>query len=202
MRKAPRYRPTKHDCKVVDLTHSRQAVFFPEASDYVGSSSEESLSLCKPAKESPFVLGLQEDAKKYSLPISVGIHEPSDDPNSKRIRNNVVWINERGHISQRYQKLHMFDIELEGKPPIKESDFIEPGDKIVPPFDSQIGKIGLAICFDIRFAELALALKRQKADIIIYPSAFTVPTGRAHWMSLVRARAIECQTYVSRPCHH
>ena len=183
------------------VTHSRQAVFFPEASDYIGSSLEESLSLCRPVKESPFVLGLQEDAKKHALPISVGIHEPSDDPKSKRIKNNVIWINERGHISQRYQKLHMFDIELEGQKPIKESDFIEPGNEIVPPFDSPIGRIGLAICFDIRFPEIALALKRQKADVIIYPSAFTVPTGRAHWMSLARARAIECQTYVSQPSY-
>lgn len=173
-------------------------MFFPEACDYIGSSSEESLSLCKPANKSPFLLGLQEDAKKYSVPISVGIHEPSDDPKSRRIKNNLVWINERGYISQRYQKLHMFDIELEGKPPIKESDFIEPGNEIVPPFDSVIGKVGLAICFDVRFPEISLALKRNKADVILFPSAFTVPTGRAHWMSLMRARAIECQTYVSQ----
>lgn len=147
------------------------------------------------------MLGLQEDAKKHSLSISVGIHEPSDDPNSRRIKNNVVWINERGHIAQRYQKLHMFDIELEGAPPIRESDFIEPGNEIVPPFETTLGKIGLGICFDIRFPEISLALKRQDADIILFPSAFTVPTGRAHWMPLIRARAIECQTYVSMLGH-
>ncbi|KAF2486863.1 carbon-nitrogen hydrolase [Neohortaea acidophila] len=186
-------------CRVViqkAVAAGARAVFFPEASDYIGSSPAESLSLCKPVSESPFVLGLQEDARKYSLPISVGVHEPSDDPKSKRIKNNLLWIDEKGQIARRYQKLHMFDIELDGVPKIKESDFVEPGNKILPPFDSVIGKIGEAICFDLRFPEIALSLKRQGADIILYPSAFTVPTGKAHWMPLLRARAIECQTYI------
>lgn len=74
--------------------------------------------------ESPFVLGLQEDARKYSLPISVGVHEPSDDPKSKRIKNNLLWIDEKGQIARRYQKLHMFDIELDGVPKIKEVGLI------------------------------------------------------------------------------
>jgi len=91
----------------------------------------------------------------------------------------------------------MFDIELEGKPPIRESDFIEPGKEIVPPFDTAVGKVGMAICFDLRFPEIALRLKRLGAEVLLYPSAFTVPTGKAHWEALLRGRAIECQCYVS-----
>lgn len=142
------------------------------------------------------MLGLQEDAKKHSLPISVGVHEPSDDPNSKRIKNTLLWINEKGEIAQRYQKLHLFDLEIEGGPVMKESNTIEPGMEILPPFDSVVGKIGSMICFDLRFPEISLALKRQHAYVILYPSAFTPQTGKAHWKPLLRARAIECQAYV------
>jgi deaminated glutathione amidase len=79
---------------------------------------------------------------------------------------------------------------------MKESNTTEPGNEILPPFESSIGRIGSMICFDLRFPELSLALRRQKADILLYPSAFTVPTGKAHWLPLLRARAIECQAYV------
>jgi predicted amidohydrolase len=73
---------------------------------------------------------------------------------------------------------------------------VEQGNSILPPFDSPIGKVGLMICFDLRFPEMALSLRRQGARILTYPSAFTVPTGRAHWETLLRARAIETQSYV------
>ena len=79
---------------------------------------------------------------------------------------------------------------------MKESNTIEPGKEILPPFDTVMGKIGATICFDLRFPEISLALKRQKADVILYPSAFTMPTGKAHWLPLLRARAIECEAYV------
>ncbi|KAK4508035.1 hypothetical protein PRZ48_001772 [Zasmidium cellare] len=180
--------------KAVDA--GAKALFLPEASDYIGGSPEESISLCKPADKSPFILGLREDAKKYSLPISVGVHEPSDDSKSHRIKNTLIWIDEKGQIAHRYQKIHLFDLEIENGPIMKESNTTEPGTAILKPFDTAVGKIGSMICFDLRFPEIALALKRQKADILLYPSAFTVPTGKAHWLSLLRARAIECECYV------
>lgn len=79
---------------------------------------------------------------------------------------------------------------------MKESNTVEPGNEILPPFETSIGKVGAMICFDVRFPEISLSLKRQKADVMLYPSAFTVPTGKAHWHPLLRARAIECQAYV------
>lgn len=173
-----------------------KALFLPEASDYIGQSAEESLSLCKPADKSPFLLGLRDDAKKHALPISVGVHEPSDDPSSKRIKNTLLWIDEKGEIAHRYQKLHLFDLEIEGGPMLKESNTTEPGNEISPPYNTVIGNVGPMICFDLRFPEISLALKRQRADVLLYPSAFTVPTGKAHWLSLLRARAIECEAYV------
>lgn len=174
-----------------------QALFLPEASDYIGSFPAESIQLCQPITTSPFVIGLQNEARKHSLPIHVGLHEPSD-TNRKKIKNTLVWIDENGDITQRYQKLHLFDLDLSdsGGPKMKESDIIEAGDQILPPFDTVVGKVGSLICFDLRFPEVALALKRQKADIITYPSAFTPTTGAAHWHTLLRARAIETETYV------
>lgn len=79
----------------------------------------------------------------------MGLHEPSDHTD-KKIRNTLIWIDAKGEITQRYQKLHLFDLDLgEGKS-MKESDTIEAGNEIIPPFDTPVGKLGMAICFDVR----------------------------------------------------
>ncbi|RMZ82826.1 hypothetical protein DV737_g1863, partial [Chaetothyriales sp. CBS 132003] len=173
-----------------------------QASDYIASSPAESVSLCKSVRESPFVLGLQKIARQHSLLINVGIHEPTEPP-SQRVKNTLIWIDTHGAIVHRYQKLHLFNIDLrpDGGPLLKESDRIEPGNVIEPPYkagdDSHgLGSFGSLICFDLRFAEPAISLRRQGADVLLYPSAFTVPTGKLHWDTLLRARAIETQSYV------
>ncbi|KKK20643.1 putative nitrilase [Aspergillus rambellii] len=169
------------------------ALFLPEAADYIGSSPAETISLVRSVQDSEFVLGLQKEAQEANLHINVGIHEPA--PNGK-VKNTLIWIDDKGVITQRYQKIHLFDVDIKGGPVLKESSSVEKGMEILPPFDSPIGRVGLSICFDLRFPEIALALKRQNAQIITYPSAFTVPTGMAHWETLLRARAIETQSYV------
>lgn len=170
-----------------------KALFLPEASDYIASSPAESVSLVRSVHDSEFVLGLQKEAQQSSLHINVGIHEPAPDG---RVKNTLVWINEKGVITQRYQKVHLFDVDIKGGPVLKESASVEKGVEIVTPFETPVGRVGLAICFDLRFPEISLALKRQNAQLIVYPSAFTIPTGKAHWETLLRARAIETQSYV------
>ncbi|KAK4987373.1 Carbon-nitrogen hydrolase [Elasticomyces elasticus] len=160
-----------------------KALFLPEACDYVGSSPEESITLAKPVESSPFLQGLRSEARKHSLPINVGVHEPIQD--GKKVKNTLLWINEKGDIVQRYQKLHLFEMDVEGDPPMHESKTTEAGSEILPPFDTIL-----------RFPEIALALRRQNAQVLTYPSAFTTSTGRAHWHVLLRARAIEMQAYV------
>lgn len=153
---------------------------------------------------SPFVLGLRKAAKESSLAINVGIHVST---NTGKLANRSCWINEKGDIESYYDKLHMFDYGL-----LRESNSVEGGKHIVPPVDTVVGRVGLMICFDVstglilleaitelqklRFPEISLALKRQDAQIITYPSAFTVKTGQAHWETLLKARAIETQAYV------
>jgi predicted amidohydrolase len=99
---------------------SEQALFLPEATDYIASSAVESVSLVKPAQESEFVLGLREEARRERLPIHVGVHEPGLDP--YKVKNTVLWIDEHGDIAQRYQKIHLFDVDIAGGPVLKESE--------------------------------------------------------------------------------
>ncbi|PLN85362.1 nitrilase-like protein [Aspergillus taichungensis] len=170
-----------------------KALFLPEASDYIASSPAESISLARSVNESEFVLGLQREAQQAELHINVGIHEPAADG---KVKNTLVWINEKGLITQRYQKIHLFDVDIKDGPVLKESASVEKGMEILRPFETPVGRVGLSICFDLRFPEISLALRRNEAQIITYPSAFTIPTGRAHWETLLRARAIETQSYV------
>jgi len=104
--------------------------------------------------------------------------------------------NEKGEVVSRYDKIHLFDVHLEiSSETYNESETIEAGNKAVV-VDTPFGKVGLAICFDLRFPELFRQLVLQGADIIVLPSAFTAITGKAHWEVLVRARAIENLCYV------
>ncbi|KAH8731253.1 carbon-nitrogen hydrolase [Phaeosphaeriaceae sp. PMI808] len=166
-----------------------KALFLPEASDYIGSSE-----LCKSVEKSEFVIGLRKEAQRYRISINVGIHEPAP---GKKVKNTLIWIDEQGQITQRYQKLHLFDVNIANGPHLIESENVEPGKELLNPFNTSIGKIGALICFDLRFPEPALALRARGAQILTYPSAFTTTTGNAgHWEVLLRARAIETQSYV------
>ena len=152
------------------------------------------MSLVRSTENSLFVKGLQDEAKHYKLPINVGIHEPAT--GAKRVKNTLIWIDEKGDLVQRYQKLHLFDVEIKDGPILKESNSVEPGSAILPPFETGLGLLGLMICFDLRFPALSARIRDLGAQVLTYPSAFTVPTGKVHWETLLRARAIETQSYV------
>lgn len=112
-----------------------------------------------------------------------------------RYANRSFVIDDNGTITARYDKLHMFDVELAGGETWRESSAYSPGET-VEVADSPVGRIGLTICYDIRFPALFQELGRHNCDVIAIPAAFTVPTGRAHWHVLQRARAIESTAYV------
>lgn len=114
------------------------------------------------------------------------------------IFNRSFLLDSSGEIVARYDKLHMFDIELSNGESYRESDAIAPGDKAVL-VDTSLGKLGLTICYDLRFAALYRALAQAGAEIITIPAAFTQTTGKAHWHTLVRARAIETGCFIIAP---
>jgi predicted amidohydrolase len=109
--------------------------------------------------------------------------------------NSSVIISDQGEIETGYQKIHLFDIQLQGQKPIRESDVFRHG--VGPGIFTLDGwKIAQSICYDLRFAELYSQYAREHVDVILVPSAFLVKTGEAHWEVLLRARAIESQCYV------
>jgi predicted amidohydrolase len=116
---------------------------------------------------------------------------------------NRSFLIDKGEIRARYDKLHMFDIELKNGEAYRESDAIEPGDRAVL-VETPLGKIGLSVCYDLRFGALYRALAHAGAELITIPAAFTQTTGKAHWHTLVRARAIETGAFVVAPnqCGH
>lgn len=219
-------------------TPTSQILFLPEAADYIGTSSSESLKLAKPISSSPFVLGLRDAAKQHDLAIHVGVHDlapsnnnDSDDNSEKdqsadtntnteshqqKLYNTTIYLPPSGlspSPATTYNKLHLFDYGS-----MRESASTQSGSHFTPPFPSPVGLLGSLICFDLRFPEAALHLAKplashppgpdapepavqaveqgKAAEVILYPAAFTVDTGLVHWEVLLRARAIETQSWV------
>ena len=112
-----------------------------------------------------------------------------------KVRNACLVYDDCGSLVTRYDKIHLFGFSM-GEESYSENRTIEPGDRVVA-FDSPFGRIGLSICYDLRFPELYRAMGR--VDLVFVPSAFTETTGKAHWETLIRARAIENLAYVVAP---
>uniref|UniRef100_A0A3Q2Q186 Deaminated glutathione amidase n=1 Tax=Fundulus heteroclitus TaxID=8078 RepID=A0A3Q2Q186_FUNHE len=173
-------------------------VFLPEGFDYIGSSREETLSLSE-TLGGDTISRYTQLARRLGVWLSLGgFHERGHDwEKDRRIYNSHIIVNDKGDIVSVYRKSHLFDVELPEKGvSLRESAFTIPGASMVPPVQTPIGKVGLGVCYDLRFPELSLALQRHGAEILTYPSAFTLATGAAHWEVLLRARAIETQCFV------
>jgi predicted amidohydrolase len=109
--------------------------------------------------------------------------------------NRAFVIDKTGEVAARYDKLHMFDVDLASGESWRESAAYAAGDRVVT-VNTPVGRLGLTICYDIRFPALFEELGRQSCDVIAIPAAFTVPTGEAHWHLLQRARAVEASAFV------
>lgn len=137
---------------------------------------------------------LSELARRHEL-VLVGGSIPERSPQSDRVYNTSLIFGPDGQLLADYRKIHLFDVELSAEQSYRESAWCVPGNH-VSLVDTPLGRIGQAICYDLRFPELFRALSAGGADMIVLPSAFTDTTGRDHWQSLIRARAIENQIYV------
>lgn len=169
---------------------------FPEVFLFVGGRRGKLANA--QALDGPVLGRFRELASQHKLILLLGsLHEriPND---PERVYNTSVLIGSGGEMLAHYRKLRLFDVELTGLT-LKESHTIAPGRDAPPVVDTSIGRIGLTICFDLRFSELYRDLRLRGAEIVFIPSNFTVPTGSAHWEVLVRARAIEGQFFVAAP---
>ena len=112
--------------------------------------------------------------------------------------NRSFLFDDKGRVAARYDKIHMFDVDLKAGESYRESATFRPGDRAVAA-ETPWGVVGLTVCYDVRFAHLYRALAQAGACFLTVPAAFTVPTGKAHWHALLRARAIETGSYVFAP---
>lgn len=184
-------------------------IFFPEATDYIAQNSLHSKYLVQ--KSPTFVTRLQENIRELvaqkgkPIDVSIGVHlstfmnNNNSTANDDRVRNVLLYINHKGEIISQYQKLHLFDVDVSNGPIFKESKSVQPGKHLPNIINTPVGKLGSAICYDIRFPELSLKLRSMGSDIICFPSAFTMKTGEAHWDVLARSRAIDTQCYIVMP---
>ncbi|MDA0366520.1 MAG: carbon-nitrogen hydrolase family protein [Chloroflexi bacterium] len=121
---------------------------------------------------------------------------PERGPDETHAFNAHIVVDDRGAVRDVYRKLHLFDIDLTGGPSLRESKAIAAGDQMVVT-GSPVGQLGLSVCYDLRFPELYVSLTQRGAQVLLIPAAFTATTGKAHWEVLLRARAIETQTFVA-----
>jgi len=153
--------------------------------------------------EGPIRQFLAEQARKLSMWIVGGslpvAARPDGEALTERVRASCIVIDDQGREVARYDKIHLFDAQVEdSQGQYRESDTFEPGDRLVT-VETPAGRLGLAICYDLRFPELFRQLREQQVDWITLPSAFTWQTGDAHWQPLLRARAIENQVWMVAP---
>jgi deaminated glutathione amidase len=170
-------------------------IAFPETFLFIGGRKD----IFSIAEEIPGNITsiFREMALKHKISILLGsIIEKSPDT-SEKFYNTSVLINNMGEITGQYRKIHLFDIELP-QYQFYESDYYLPGSKIIT-CDHEIAKIGMTICYDLRFPSLFAKLADNGAQLIFVPAAFTLETGKDHWIALLRARAIENQVYIAAP---
>jgi predicted amidohydrolase len=169
-------------------------IALPEYFAIMGLKDTDKLAVREKEGQGPIQRFLAKTAKKHQVWL-IGGSVPLEASVPKKVRNACLVYDDKGKQVARYDKIHLFGLNL-GQENYHEETTIEAGDKVVV-VETPFGKLGLSICYDLRFPELFRAM--GEVDIIVLPSAFTETTGKAHWESLVRARAIENLSYVLAP---
>lgn len=173
------------------VSRGAQLVLLPEYFALMGYKETDKVMAREVDGKGPIQDFLSRQAKKHKIWLIGGsVPLASNDPN--KVRNSCLVYDASGKRVARYDKIHLFGLNL-GDEHFREENTIEPGGEVVV-FDSPFGRIGLSICYDLRFPELFRAM--HPVDILVVPSAFTATTGRAHWEPLIRARAVENLCYV------
>ncbi|MEL6681119.1 MAG: carbon-nitrogen hydrolase family protein [Pseudomonadota bacterium] len=170
-------------------------VLTPEVTNCVSQVRSHQQAVLQHESDDLTLTALREAAIRYDIWLSIGsLALKTDDPDG-RFANRSFLIDPAGQIVARYDKIHMFDVTVSDKETYRESAGYRPGAHAVLA-ETPFAKIGLSICYDIRFAYLYRALAQAGAEVLLVPSAFSPVTGQAHWEPLLRARAIETGSYV------
>jgi deaminated glutathione amidase len=169
-------------------------ILLPEQFDWAGGKRGEKLANAEDLPGGPAYAMARTQAKKHRVFVHAGsIMERI--AGETRIHNTTVVFNREGEEVARYRKIHLFDVTTPGGQAYRESDGVKSGAAVVT-YDCEGVTIGCSICYDLRFPDLFQALAEKGAEVIALPAAFTMQTGKDHWEVLLRARAIETETYV------
>ena len=172
-----------------------QLILTPEVTNCVSLDRAHQGAVLRPEDDDPTLAALRTEARALGIWLAIGsLALRTDDPRG-RFSNCSFLISPHGAVIARYEKIHMFDVQVTEQETFCESAAFRPGDRAVlakTPF----GKIGMTICYDLRFPHLFRTLAQAGADILLVPAAFSPVTGAAHWETLLRARAIETGCFV------
>ncbi|MCC6917525.1 carbon-nitrogen hydrolase family protein [Nitrosomonas sp.] len=182
--------------RLIEEAAARQArlVVLPEYFCIMGMKDTDKLAVRENPGEGEVQNFLSETARRFGIWL-VGGSVPLVSPVSNKVYNSCLVYDEHGQQVARYDKIHLFGLSM-GNENFAEEKTIDAGNRVVA-LDSPFGRMGLSICYDLRFPELYRMM--GKVDIILAPAAFTAITGKAHWETLIRARAIENQAYLVAP---
>lgn len=171
-----------------------EMLFTPEMSGMIDKDAQRAATKRRVEEEDIVLAAAREAAKRNHIWLDVGsIAVLADDG---KVANRAFVIDREGNVRGRYDKIHLYDVDLPTGESWRESSVYSAGEGVVLVNGTPVGKLGLTICYDLRFPGLFSRLAEADADVISVPSAFTVPTGQAHWHVLLRARAIEAGLFV------
>ena len=169
-------------------------LFTPEMSGLLDRNSERALGNVRVEDEDPVIAAARNAAHARGIWVHLGSVAVLTE--GAQLANRSFVIDPRGEVRARYDKIHLFDVDLPTGESWRESNTYRHGQEAVVVTGTPVGTLGLAICYDLRFPALFARLAEANADVIAVPAAFTVPTGKAHWEVLLRARAIEAGLFV------
>ena len=170
-------------------------ILLPENFAFIGSDSGQFCSIAESHLDGPIQAAIQALAIQWKLWIVAGTI-PIQEKGSDKLHAASMIFDADGQLVARYDKIHLFDVQVSDSESHNESDTFVAGQD-VEVVDTPLGKVGLSVCYDLRFAEMYRTLARKGAEIFVVPAAFTATTGQAHWEILLRARAIENLCYVA-----
>jgi predicted amidohydrolase len=191
--------PQRNAAALVDAVRAAKdggaaMLFTPEMSNLLDRDRQRAAAHLRVEAEDEVLAAVRQAARKHQLWVHLGSLALKGE--GGRLANRGLVIDAAGEIRARYDKIHLFDVDLPTGESWRESAVYRPGERLVVVEGTPVGRLGLSICYDLRFPALFAALAEAGAETIAVPAAFTVPTGRAHWEVMLRARAIEAGLFV------